>query len=259
MGMLGTDTMSGICVSGLSPGRSSVAFRGLYAAICLGALSAGTGFAAGQGKNPADSVTFDIPSQPLISALESYGAASKREVLYDARLATDRVSTEVKGTFAPPEALRILLSGTGLVGRFASETAVVVVPSLPSVAGQRAPTVDTKKDGNPLLRARYYGLVQDRIRDAFCRREALRPGNYRIAVRFWVAPTGAVQQTQLLSRTGDGRMDQAIETTLRELRIGEVPPPGVSQPFTMLVLPRPSEQTRDCAAVDTARYTGEAN
>ncbi|WP_163153289.1 TonB C-terminal domain-containing protein [Bradyrhizobium uaiense] len=190
-------------------------------------LGAGTDVAVGQEEPGASAtrITFDIPSQSLTSALESYGVTSKREVLYDARLATGRLSGEVRGVFAPSEALQILLDGTGLVGRLTSENAVVIVPSSPS-AGQSSPSEVDAQKGNPVVRARYYAVVQERIREAFCRDAVLRPGRYRIAVQFWIAPTGTVQQTRLLSKTGDGRVDSAIESTLRGLRMKEAPPSG---------------------------------
>ena len=142
-------------------------------------------------------------------------------MLYDARLATDRMSTELEGVFAPPEALRILLGGTGLVGRFASETAVVVVPSSPAAVRQVAPIADAKKDGS---RSCVPGITP------WCRIGSAMPSASTMCCDravtgspcgSGVAPTGAVQQTQLLSKTGDGRVDGAIETTLRGQRIGK--------------------------------------
>jgi len=223
-------------------------------------LGAGTDVAVGQDGPGASAtrITFDIPSQSLTSALESYGATSKREVLYDARLATGRLSGEVRGAFAPSEALQILLDGTGLVGRLTSENAVVIVPSS-AAAGQRTTPDAEAQKGDPVIRARYYAVVQERVRDAFCRDTVLRPGRYRIAVQFWIAPTGTVQQTRLLSKTGDGRVDSAIETTLRGLRMKEMPPPGISQPLTMVVAPRPPEQAQDCVGIDAIRTSGQAN
>lgn len=223
-------------------------------------LGAGADVAAGQqgAAAAAPPMTFDIPSQPLTSALESYGATSKREVLYDARLATGRRSGEVRGVFAPSEALQILLDGTGLVGRLTSENAVVIVPSSPA-AGQRAtPEIDARK-ADPAVRDRYYAVVQERVRDAFCKDTLLRPGRYRIAVQFWIAPTGTVEQARLLGKTGDARVDGTIETTLRGLKIKEAPPPGIAQPLTMVVAARPSDQTQDCAGIDAIRTSGAAN
>ncbi|MGY3446466.1 MULTISPECIES: TonB C-terminal domain-containing protein [unclassified Bradyrhizobium] len=226
--------------------------------VCLCVLGASTDVALGQQGPiaPAPRITFDIPSQPLTSALESYGATSRREVLYDARLATGRLSGEVRGVFAPSEALQILLDGTGLVGRLTSENAVVIVPSSP-VGGQPATPDGAAPKGDPIMRARYYAVVQERVRDAFCRDTMLRPGRYRIAVQFWLAPTGAVQQTRLLSRSGDARVDSAIQATLRGLKMREVPPPGIAQPLTMVVVPHPSQQAQDCAGIDAIR--SEAN
>lgn len=223
-------------------------------------LGAGADLAMGQESPNASAarITFDIPSQALTSALESYGATARREVLYDARLATGRRSSEVRGVFAPSEALQMLLDGTGLVGRLTSENALVVVPSSPAAGQPTTSDADARK-GDPVIRARYYAQVQERVRDAFCRDSLLRPGRYRIAVQFWIAPTGSVQQTRLLSKTGDDRIDRAIGTTLRGLRIKEAPPQGISQPLTMVVAPRPPEQTQDCAGIDAIRTSGEAN
>ena len=223
-------------------------------------LGASADLAAGQENTNASAprMPFDIPSQPLTSALERYGATARREVLYDARLATGRRSSEVRGDFAPSDALQVLLDGTGLVGRLTSENAVVIVPSSPAAGQPAAPDIDPKK-ADLVIRARYYAQVQERVRDAFCRDSLLRPGRYRIAVQFWIASTGAVQQTRLLGKTGDARVDSAIETTLRGLRIKDVPPPGISQPLTMVVAPRPSEQTQDCAGIDAIRTSGELN
>ncbi|MFH0083680.1 TonB C-terminal domain-containing protein, partial [Pseudomonas aeruginosa] len=82
-------------------------------------------------------------------------------------------------------------------------------------AGQRAtPEIDARK-ADPAVRDRYYAVVQERVRDAFCKDTLLRPGRYRIAVQFWIAPTGTVEQARLLGKTGDARVDGTIETTLR--------------------------------------------
>ena len=51
-------------------------------------------------------MTFDLPVQPLVSALETYGAVSGWQVVYDGALAKGRQSAAVKGRFAPDVALR---------------------------------------------------------------------------------------------------------------------------------------------------------
>ena len=64
---------------------------------------------------------FNIPAEPLARALERYGDATGREVLYDTGLALDRRSAAVDGLLTPVEALATLLQGTGLAASFMAE------------------------------------------------------------------------------------------------------------------------------------------
>jgi hypothetical protein len=221
------------------------------AASIAGLLAAGTALGAEPetGGGPAALITFDIPAQPLASALESYGAASGREVLYNAQLATGRVSNTLKGVFTAEAALPILLGGTGLAAHYTAQDAFVVVPApADSVEREKAPaTTDAAVPEGRIRYASYYGLVQQRIKDAFCGNAAIRPGGYRIALRFWIGPTGGVLRSKRLGTTGDPGRDLAIDNTMRSLTVDEAPPAGLAQPFTMVVLPRLAAATGDCA------------
>lgn len=61
--------------------------------------------------------SFDIPAQPLPSALTIFGRQSGLQVSVPADLANGRTSGAVSGTMVPLEALSRLLTGTGLVYR----------------------------------------------------------------------------------------------------------------------------------------------
>lgn len=69
---------------------------------------------------------FDIPAQPLISALESFGRQSGAEILFDRREAAGRTSAAVKGTMAPSAALVRVLAGTGLSMHQANASTFIV-------------------------------------------------------------------------------------------------------------------------------------
>ena len=58
--------------------------------------------------------TFNIPSQPLASALNAFGRQSGLQVTLAAATSKGIRSTAVSGTLEPQQALEQLLSGTGI-------------------------------------------------------------------------------------------------------------------------------------------------
>ena len=73
-------------------------------------------------------IAFDIPAQPLASALEAYSAATGVEIFYDAVLAAGHRSASVKGSFLPARALETLLLGTGYVPRSTGPDTISIAP-----------------------------------------------------------------------------------------------------------------------------------
>lgn len=71
---------------------------------------------------------FDIPAQPLASALNAFGRQAGYQVTADAALVSGRTSQAVSGALAPTEALRRLLVGTGLTWRLSGDRTVVLSP-----------------------------------------------------------------------------------------------------------------------------------
>jgi hypothetical protein len=66
---------------------------------------------------PSGLMTFDLPAQPLISALETYGAVSGLQVVYESALANGSVCGSERRVYTRG-ALRMLLAGTGLSPRY---------------------------------------------------------------------------------------------------------------------------------------------
>jgi iron complex outermembrane recepter protein len=69
---------------------------------------------------------FNIPAQPLADALTEFGRQSGLRVTVDAALVRGLSSPAVSGAMAPEDALRQLLGGTGLAGRFAESDLIIV-------------------------------------------------------------------------------------------------------------------------------------
>lgn len=69
---------------------------------------------------------FSIPAGPLGAALTAFGEAARLRVLVASDIVRDLRTSGVTGTFSPEDALRRLLTGTGLTYRFANPTTVTL-------------------------------------------------------------------------------------------------------------------------------------
>jgi TonB family protein len=183
-------------------------------------------------------MAFDVPAQPLVSALETYGAISGWQVVYDSALVKGRRSTEVKGAFTPEFALRTILTGTGLSPRYMAADGFVLVPD-PIIKGADINTAA------PSAVTRYYGNIQAGLRQIFCADGRARSGGYRVALGLWISSSGAVSHSSLLDSTGDSDLDATLDRAVRNMNIGEPPPPGFAQPVVMVIRP---DVMRDCLA-----------
>ncbi|CFB65419.1 TonB-dependent outer membrane receptor [Pandoraea apista] len=232
------------------------------AMICSCACSArvsATEVAPG-GVIPADAVAqtplhFDIPAQPLQSALEAYGAFTDVSLLYDSSLTAGRVSPPVQGDMTARAALPILLEGSGLTPRYTGAKTVALVP-----VRRNAPDVADDTSAAAATARRYFGLVQTRVRDAFCAQPVLAQGARRIALRLWIDATGQIGPVSLLGSSGDASIDKLVVTSLQGVRIGEAVPPSLAQPFTFVILPKASGRSWGCEPANDARpATGGLN
>ena len=80
--------------------------------------------------------SFDIPTQPLTTALTLFGQQAGLQVTVHAALVRDRTAPEVRGRMTSGEALSRLLAGTGLVYAIAGDgTVVIEEPGPPSIDG----------------------------------------------------------------------------------------------------------------------------
>jgi TonB family protein len=187
---------------------------------------------------PMAPIAFDVPAQPLASALETYGSISGLQVVYESGLARGRLSTMVKGTFTPVVALRMLLAGTGLSPRYMAADGFVLIPD-PAARNTLQSTL------SPLAETEYYGRIQAGLRQVFCTDERARLGGYRIAVSLWIGSSGTVRRSALLDSTGNTALDATLDQAIRDMNIGEAPPTGFTQPIIMIVTP---DVMRDCLA-----------
>ena len=112
----------------------------LSAAILSAAAECGTAFAQEQRPGPLQgqatgSINFNVPAQPLASALTAFGRQAGLQVLVDSASVQGKTSAPVMGAMPAEQALRQLLGGTGVPYRFTSPTAVTVGSGSSSAPG----------------------------------------------------------------------------------------------------------------------------
>jgi hypothetical protein len=186
---------------------------------------------------------FDIPSQPLATALEAYSSVTGIETLYDSTVARDRRSAAVRGSVTAAEALRMLLTGTSLSARQIAQDAVTVELG----SAQAESTADPGPDKSP--HRLYYGLIQTSLERAFCADDRLRPGSYRAVLKFAISSNGLVRQPSLVGTTGSDDRDRRIARILDGVAIGRPPPADLAEPIMMVVLPQSSGHPPKCGVL----------
>ncbi len=121
--------------------RSSTVLMAAFIALIAPASSALPGAVADRkSQAPRKVQLFNIPAQPLSSALQTYSAVSGNQVICDSRLARGRRSSVVVGLFTAETALRMLLDGTELTIRYTGprDITLALAGSSDTVAGDPA-------------------------------------------------------------------------------------------------------------------------
>lgn len=198
-------------------------------------------------------IAFDIPPQSLLTALRSYSEVTGQAVLVDNTLAIGRQSPGIKGNFDKIEALNRMLAGTGLVASYSTDQAFTLKLAEPGesvatgVRERSEGSEGTVGGGIEVVTERYAGKIQRPIEAALCQSEQTRPGTYRLAMQIWIAPSGKVQRTRLLSPIDGGQRDNQVREDLNRLVL-EPPPVGMPQPITLLLLPGRKAMASACSA-----------
>jgi hypothetical protein len=203
-----------------------------------------------------ETIAFDIPPQPLLTALRTYSEMTGQAVLFDNALTAGRRSSGVHGNFDKVEALEILLAGTGLVASYSTDQAFTLKlaePGEPVATGRRESSEATVGGGADAVTERYAGKIQRPIEVALCRSDKTRPGTYRLAMQMWIAPSGKVERTKLLTPMQGGRRDSEVLAELNKLLL-DPPPPAMPQPITLLLLP--GRQVHSSACADASSLQG---
>lgn len=200
-------------------------------------------------------IEFDIPMQPLAAALKLFSQRSNFSVMAQSSLLDRRMSNAVRGAYSPSDALRRLLSGSGLDARFPSPRAVAIVPSTAAALAPDAAATppsfeiaESEIDGIHRGGADYGAYVasmQAALTGTLCRSPLTRPGAYRLAVQLRIGSKGGVSELRIAGSTGDATRDAAIERAIRSVTF-DAPPGEMPQPVTILLRPAESDVVPGC-------------
>lgn len=134
--------------------------RVLFLATCL---SIGSPWVAGQERDTerAKFKVFDIPAQALREALFAYTDVTGLSVLVDDEVTSGRRSAPLKGSFTPEDALKIVLTGTGLDFRYTAANAFTLVPATGAASAHSALRDDSHDE-------MYFRAVQTAVKYVLC-------------------------------------------------------------------------------------------
>ncbi|OYU08778.1 MAG: TonB-dependent outer membrane receptor [Pseudomonas sp. PGPPP1] len=205
-------------------------------------LLLGIGTAA-QAQSPL--LTLNLPAQDLEHALQAYSRATGMAVLVDRELTRGRRSIGVRGRFTAQEALAMLLTGSGLMARYARNDAFTL--QLPEVSPPPAARGAAARNAARINNS-YATALQQAIEASLCRSPLTRPGSFRALVQVWVNPEGWIEHSRLVSSTGDEQRDEALVRSLGTTQVERPAPSSLRQPVTLLLMPDTTGTRMECTA-----------
>lgn len=190
-------------------------------------------------------IRFDLPEQPLETALVTFGGLTGYSVLVASNLAAGRKAAAVVGDFEAREALQKLLVNTGLVARYSGSNAFTLAPDNEAVTAPPGIADEGKANRVSLGKGSYAMVLQSSITRILCRAQPDAFGRYRVAFQMWINRDGSVQDTRLLESTGMPERDALLQKALRNSAMDAAPPASLPQPISILLTPRP-DPAADC-------------
>ncbi|OYU88230.1 MAG: hypothetical protein CFE29_18010 [Bradyrhizobiaceae bacterium PARB1] len=181
------------------------------------------------------SFLFDMPAQSLSKSLQDFSDVTGIEVLVDAQHTVGVGAPVLKGSMAPRSALVVLLKQSNLAADKVAAGAVVLNIVKP-------PSTPWPGDDHP-----YLTEVQRAVLAALCKDRLTSPGRYRVALKFWVAPSGDIIRARRLDTTGDDMRDQALDSAISRIKIGKAPPTDFPQPVALVISPGETRGESGCA------------
>lgn len=211
----------------------------------------------------AEELRFDIPAQPLASALTALANRSHVSIAYDADEIASLYSSPVAGVLTPQIALATLLQGTGLAARFtgprsailfdprsaqatANASAQGIAADRPTMnfdlAIVRAPRMIGRPD--PAALNDYLRRAENEVQAMFARDPAYQQSAFDVRIAIAVAADGAIEQVTLLRPSGETGRDALVRQLVLGRNLGPPPPEGVGRPLLFHIAGREMREGR---------------
>ena len=214
-------------------------------------------------RSPTIVQPFDIPAQPVSSAIEAFAVASGVQVIYDRPRGAQPRSNPIQGTFTPRAALNSLLEGTGLNARFTDDQDAVLTPT-PLASASASQDLDglgstlpklfmapLRVEGSVVLdagrpddtSARLYATaVQAQLQQVLSSDPRTARGDYDARLELWIGPAGDIRQAGIAQTSGQAQRDADILMVVRRLVMDDPPPKDMVQPIRVAVHSRPGKR-----------------
>ena len=189
---------------------------------------------------------MDLPAQNLEQALQAFSQATGMAVLVDRELTRGRRSMGVHGRYTAQQALGVLLTGSGLMARYASSDAFTL--QVPEVSRQVEPHGAKGRAAAARINNSYAAALQTAIERSLCASPLTRPGTFRALVQVWVNREGLIEHSRLVSTTGDVQRDEALVRSLGATRVNRPAPSSLRSPVTLLLMPETAGTRMECTA-----------
>jgi secretin/TonB-like protein len=212
-------------------GRPKARSLGLFYALLIGFAVLGATMCASA--ETSDMFRFDIPAQPLAGALDTFSAVTGIDVYYDASLAAGVRSAALEGTLRPDDALRSMLTGSGITAQMTSARSLTLRRIAPDLAGA--------DDVQP-----YFAAVQAKVTRLLCGHANTQPGETDLLFKLWISRLGLIEKIELMQSVPDDRRGSVVSATLRGASLG-MPPAGLHSPLVLAVLARNKGDLDICA------------
>ena len=236
-------------------GRLRFGFHMRALAVVAAVVAGGamvSAIAAGDDPRQYVPIKFQIPSQPLAAALQTYSRLTGVQLLYESGAAGERLSVPVEGEYTRDTALRMLLADTDLVIRYTRSNSITLVPASADpdappdavFGGQADLTLDTllvrrqKPSSDPSQLRAYTGVIQSDIQHALRKEAKTRTGAYSAGIKLWIDNPRTVRRTELFRSSGDQERDETIARVLDGMQVSQAPPANTPQPVMVMITVR---------------------
>lgn len=202
---------------------------------------------------------YAIPAQRLSRALAHFSEVSGVDVLLDDPRSGERRSAALNGTYSAPQALTVMLAGTGLVARFTSARSAVIVAQGAVAAPAAGPAVarggrsgavielDTMRVTAPRMiggtgripdRA-FLSAMAGQIRRIVIDGAVFGASNReQLRIQTRIRGDGTLHDVRIVGPIGDARRDAGIIQLLDGRRLDLAPPADMRQPLMFDVAAR---------------------